>query len=148
MITMKIQGLKEIQQALRELLPERSAKAVMSRVLMKYARPMAQEAAAAAPVRSGRLRVSVKAGIKLSRRQRAMHRKVDPNDVEVFVGAGPLPQAHMSEYGTSREQARPFLRPVWDRHKGTILERVGRDMWTEIAASVTRRAKRLAGGGS
>jgi hypothetical protein len=76
-----------------------------------------------------------------------MHRSAFKNDkaaAEVFIGAGSLPQAHMTEFGTAKMAPRPWARPVWDAHKGTVLLDLGSDLWTEIEAAAARRARKAA----
>lgn len=90
-IKFKIDGLKEIQVALRQL-PDATAKNVMRRILRKRAKPIADRAKSLAPVDDGELKDSIAVSTKLNKRQRSRHRKPDKDDVEVFVGAGPLPQ--------------------------------------------------------
>lgn len=147
--TFKVDGLKEVQDALRGLLPDRTARNVMRRVLTKQAKIVAAAAQSKAPKRLRQLEESIQVG-KLSARQRAQHRRVDPNDVEVFVGAGVLPHAHLQEYGSSIHGAQPFMRPAWDENKQKIIESIKGDMWQEIrkaAERLARKQARAAGGG-
>lgn len=144
--TVKIEGLKDVQAALSEL-PKATGKNVLRRVLRKRAQPMAQAAAANAPVEAGTLKASIGVGTKLTRRQAAQHRKMFANDrasVEIFVGAGGLPQAHLQEFGTSEHAPQPFLRPAFDAHKDAILDGVKDDLWSEIDKAAKRLAKKLA----
>jgi HK97 gp10 family phage protein len=145
-MTVHVEGLSEVQEALRSMLPDRTARAVMKRVLLKRAEPIATRARALAPRRSGRLKISIVAGSSLTRRQRMQTPKTDPDDVEVFVGAGPVAQAHLQEFGSSVHKAQPFMRPAWDSVRGTILSGLGSDMWTEINKSAARLARKTAKG--
>ena len=141
--SLRLEGLAEVQTALRELLPDRTARNVMKRVLTKQAKLVMTSAQEKAAVRTQQLRKSIKVG-KLSARQRAQHRRVDPNDVEVFVGAGVLPQAHLIEYGSSKITAQPFMRPAWDENKTKIVESIKADMWEEIRKAAERAARKAA----
>lgn len=144
----KMEGLSELKDALREL-PDATAKNVLRRVGRKALAPMEDKARQAAPMLHGALVVSITTGTQLSRRQRSMHQKLGPNDVEIFMGAGALPQAHMMEFGTVDVTPRPFMRPAWDTGKGDLLERIKADLWMEIekaAARLARKAARAAGG--
>lgn len=140
--TVHIEGLAEVKTALRELLPDRTARNVMKRVLTQMAQPIAATAESLAPKRTGRLKRRIGVGTKLSRRQRAMHRRVDQNDVEVFVGAGPLPQAHLREYGADHHVAQPFMRPAWDMHKAGVVSGIADAMWREIEKAAARQARK------
>lgn len=142
----KIEGLKEVQKALREL-PKSTAKNVMRRILRARAQPIADAAKDRVPVAQGDLKNSIAVSTKLSRRQKAKHRKANPHDVEVFVGPGTHPQAHMQEFGTSQFPAQPFMRPAWDSERKNVLTGIAGDLWKEIgkaAQRLARKAQRLA----
>jgi HK97 gp10 family phage protein len=148
MITVKVEGLKEVQAALREL-PNATAKNVMKRVLLRRAQPVADVAKGLVRVFEGHLQHSINVSTNLTRRQKARHRKVDRDDVEVFVGPGTDPAAHLNEFGSSHQTAHPFMRPAWDQTKDDLLEGVAADMWEEIeraAARLARKTARLARG--
>lgn len=142
-VTIKIEGLKELQDALREL-PKSTGKNVMRRVLLARAEPVAEAARQLVPIDKGNLQASINVSTRLTRRQRGRHRKVHRDDVEVFVGPGSNPAGHLQEFGTSRHPAQPFMRPAWDRAKDAVLEGIKEDMWAEIEKVVQRRAKRAA----
>jgi HK97 gp10 family phage protein len=142
-VKVKIEGLKEVKAALREL-PDATAKNVMRRVLRKAGEPIAAAARSLVPVAQGDLRDSIAVSTKLSKRQRKMYRKANKDDVEVFVGAGPHPQAHLQEFGTSDHPAQPFLRPAWDQHKRPVLDSIKAYMWTDIRKAAERLAKKAA----
>lgn len=134
---MKVEGLKEVETALRRL-PDATAKGIMRRVLREAGKPIADAARQLAPVAEGDLRDSIAVSTKLSQRQRKKHRKGGKDDVEVFVGAGPHPQAHMQEFGTVDHPAQPFMRPAWDQNKRGALDGIKAAMWREIRKSVER----------
>lgn len=137
--TVRIEGLAETQAALRQL-PDATAKTVMRRILTTRAKPIAAAAEARAPVRRGKLKKSVRVGARLSRRQRAQHRKADPSDVEVFVGPGPLPHAHLQEFGSRRHGAQQYLTPAWEQNVNALLANIREDLWSEIARAADRLA--------
>lgn len=139
----KIEGLKEVQAALHEL-PKATAKNVMRRVLKERGKPIADAAQSRVPVDQGDLKRSIVVSTKLTRRQRGKHKKFGPNDVEVFVGPGAHPQAHMQEFGTSKEPAQPYMRPAWDQERMNVLEGIREDLWAEIEKAVARRARKAA----
>lgn len=139
----KIEGLKEVQAALRAL-PDATAKNVMRRILKKRGEPIAEAARSNVPVDQGDLKNSIAVSTKLSRRQKAKHRKGGPDDIEVFIGPGTHPQAHMQEFGTFKEPAQPFMRPAWDAEKTGVLEGIKDDLWTEINKAAQRLARKAA----
>lgn len=135
--TVKVEGLKALQTALQEL-PKATAQSVMLRVLKKRAQPIAEAAKQLVPVASGELRNSIVVSTKLTRRQLGQHEKAGPNDVEVFVGPGALPQAHLQEFGTFKEPPQPFMRPAWDAEKENTLKGIADEMWSEIEKAAMR----------
>lgn len=138
----RVEGLREIERALKEL-PKATGKTILRNALKKRAKPIADAARAAAPVRAvggGQLRDSIAVSTKLSRRQASLARKEGKSAVEVYAGAGPLPQAHLEEFGGPNNAPRPFMRPAWDQHKDGVLRGLADDLWK----SIERAARRLA----
>lgn len=133
----RIEGLSDLKYALQEL-PKATATNVVKRALINAAEPILSSAETSAPVRSGRLKASLMVGTKLSRRQKSQHKK--ESKVEVFVGAGPLPQAHLEEFGSVNNAPHPFLRPAWDGNKQAALDGIK----DEIAMQIEKARKRLA----
>jgi HK97 gp10 family phage protein len=142
-ITISIEGLAELQTALREL-PDATAKNVLRRVGKTRLAPMAERARQLAPVDQGELRDSIAVSTKLTRRQRSLHVKESPDAIEVFAGAGPHPQAHMQEYGTEHNAPQPFMRPAWDAERDGVLEGIKDDLWQEIEKAANRLARKRA----
>jgi HK97 gp10 family phage protein len=152
-VTVKIEGLRELDAALAEL-PKSTGKAVLRRVLKARAEPIASAMRGMAPddpaTGGNDLRSSIGVGTKLSRRQAGLHRKMfrdDKASVEMFVGAGPVPHAHLQEFGTSRHGPQAFARPAWDSGKGAILDGIAEDLWSEISKSAARLARKAARAG-
>lgn len=139
--TYRIDGLKELDEALREL-PKATGKNVLKRALTTAAAPVEAEAKRLVPVKSGKLRDSISIGPRLSKRQRGLNTPGSP--VEIFVGASALPHAHLQEFGTVKMRPRPFLRPAWDANKMKVLESIKGDLWQEIEKAAKRLAKKAA----
>jgi HK97 gp10 family phage protein len=145
-VKVKIEGLRELDQALGEL-PKATGKNVLRRVLRKAAQPIAEQARSLAPVLTHQLERSIGVGTKLTRRQRSLHRKMfrsDKASVEMFVGAGGVPQAHLREFGADGNPPRPFLRPAWDSNKMSALAQIRTDLAVEIDKSAKRLARKRA----
>ena len=145
-VTMKLEGFKELEREL-ERLSKSVGKAALRRALRKSAQPLADKMQAGAPVEEGDLRDSIGVSTKLSPRQSRLHRKMFRNDkasVEMFVGAGPLPQAHLQEFGTVKQSPQPFARPAWDADNKAMLERLKTDLWAEVEKSVARAERKAA----
>ncbi len=126
----RIEGLAQLQAKFREL-PNGTQKATLRRVGRKVLKPIADKARSMAPRLSGKLKQSIKVGTRLSRRQYLLRRGL-ADEVEVYAGAGPLPQAIMQEFGTSTQPAQPFMRPAWDAGKNQLLTDVKNELWAEI----------------
>lgn len=160
-ITFELVGLKECQDALKEL-PKATQRNVQIRALMRQARPIAAAARALAPVRFGHLRDSIIAttqrphGNKTPAQQafastlggggsiedaRAAAKAAGSSPVEVFVGPGRMPQSSLQEFGTKNHPPHPYMRPAWDLHQRVALGGIAQDLWDEIQKAVARRAK-------
>ncbi|WP_322990888.1 HK97 gp10 family phage protein [Hoeflea sp.] len=154
--TVKIEGLRELENALSEL-PKSTGKAVMRRTLKKAGEPIVDRWRSLAPddpkTGGNDYRSSIAVSTKLSKRQKSVHRKMfrdDKASVEMFVGAGPLPHPHQQEFGNVNHGPQPAGRPAWDEKQGEALEIVKSEMWTEIekaAKRLARKAARLTAGG-
>lgn len=138
--TVKVEGLRELERALKEL-PRATGKNVLRRALTKAGAPIEADAERLAPVRTGHLVQSIGTGRKLTRRQRKQHRPESP--VEVFVGAAE-PKAHLQEFGTGAGPAQPFLRPAFDSNKMRALDMVKTELATEIEKARARLARKAA----
>lgn len=144
-VTVKVEGLKELEKALKEL-PRATAKNVMKRVLIQAGQPVADQAEGLAPVNTGKLQKSIDIGVKLTRRQKSSSPK--QSAVEVYIGVGrSLPQGVFQEFGTAKNPPQPFMRPAWDGNKLGVLEKIKDLTWAEIkkaADRASRKAARLA----
>lgn len=144
MTRVRVEGLRELERSLGQL-PRATGRNVLRRILKKRAEPVVNKAQVLAPFEEGHLEESIKVGAKLSRRQKALHRKWGSSSaVEMFIGPGPHPQAVMQEFGTAFHPAQPFLRPAWDEHKRGMLDNFAADLWTEIEKAAQRAARRAA----
>jgi len=143
-----VEGLSELDRALGAL-PKSTGKAVLRRTLKKAGQPIADDAAAKAPVLTGALQISIGVGTKLTKRQSKLHRKMFKNDkasAEVFVGAGGLAQATQTEFGNEHQAAEPYMRPAWDGNKDKALDIIATELGGEIMKAAQRLAKKAARG--
>jgi HK97 gp10 family phage protein len=146
-VSAKVEGLAESEAALKDLVENlgvsnATAKNTIKRALTFAAQPIEEAARAAAPVRTGSLKVSIATSTKLSKRQRSQHTKTAP--VEVFVGAGPLPQAHLLEFGRANQAPQPFLRPAVDANIENVTQRFSDQLKLEIQKTAERARRKLA----
>jgi HK97 gp10 family phage protein len=140
-VTFKVEGLAQCEEALAAL-PAATTKNVLKRALMKAAEPVVTTAAAIVRKRTGRLGKSVTVSTKLSRRQKRQTQKT--SDVEVYVGAGPLPHAHIEEFGSIHEAPHPFLRPAIDANGTRVMNSFRDDLKAEIDKAMARQARKAA----
>lgn len=151
-VSVKVEGFRELEKALSDL-NQSTAKGVVRRSLKKAAEPVAQRMRDMAPEDDGNLRNSIGISSKLSKRQKSQHRRMfgtSPSAVEMFMGAGALPQAHLQEFGTFSQAPQPFARPAWNAGKEMVLVRLKGILGSEIlktAQRAARRAAKLAKGG-
>ncbi|KQI66965.1 hypothetical protein AN189_18085 [Loktanella sp. 3ANDIMAR09] len=141
---MSLRGFAELDRQL-ERLTTAAGKGAMRRALKTAAQRIADGAAARADRVSGDLAESFAVSAKLSKRQAAMHRRFKSSTaVEMFIGAGPLPQAHLEEFGSVNQAPTPMLRPSWDAGRDEMLDRLGREMWVEVTKSIGRAERKAA----
>ncbi|WCS66495.1 tail component [Caulobacter phage TMCBR2] len=152
-VGMTLQGLDELEAALREL-PTRLAKNTLRRSLLKAAKIMEEAMAGNAP--SNRLRVRIVTSASLSKRQRAMSPiKRKPSEVTVYVGSRPLRHAHLVEFGSGPRYnkagayrgsmpAHPYVRPGFDSTAMPVIVEFGRILGPEIERTAARYAKKQA----
>ena len=135
--TVKIEGLKEIDEALGQL-GKATGRNVMRRVALKRLEPMADAMRAKAPVDQTHLRDSITVTTKNPKRNRKR------SEVEAHAGPGRHPQAHLQEFGTQHHGPQPFARPAWDGGKDALLDGIREDFWDEISKAAARQAKKTA----
>jgi HK97 gp10 family phage protein len=156
--TFKIEGLRELENALREL-PKATAKNVARRALVKALTPMEARAEALAPELTGDLRRGFSVGTKLSRRQMQEHRREigttpvatlygwrsnPSNAVYVFMGPRGSPKSIVQEFGSATNPAQPYMRPAWDGGHAQALASIRDDLAEEIEKARARLARKTA----
>lgn len=144
--TFRVEGLKELEKALLEL-KTATARRLVRKNLMAAAEPMADAARALVPddpaTTGYDLGRSIAVSTKLSRRQRKKARRIVKSGVEVFMGSGPLPHAHLQEFGTVNHAAQPFMRPAWDAHKDGVVDAMREATWADIEMIAKRNARKV-----
>lgn len=135
---LKVTGMRALMNGLEDL-QRVFTKDVQRKILRKHAEPIASRARELVPHDTGELRDSITVSDRLSKRQYGLHRKAHPDDVEMFAGAGALPQAHLQEFGTYRVPAQPYMRPSWDAVRDAMPDGIAKDLWAYVAASVKKR---------
>ncbi|MES2494634.1 MAG: HK97-gp10 family putative phage morphogenesis protein [Pseudomonadota bacterium] len=144
--TVKIEGLADLDEALRSL-PKSTSRSVLRSAGVIALKPVIEAAREYVPVDEGDLRDSLTVTTRLSRRQRRKEAKQDKEGkptVQLYAGAAALPHAHLVEFGTSTMPAQPFLRPAWEREKLNVLKILGAQLGIKIDKAVKRLARKAA----
>lgn len=159
-----VSGFRELEAALAEL-PKATGRNVLKRTLIKAGQPIAERARELVPVQSGQLKSSImisprikntvgyaeysaamRAGLGKEAAVRALRdvrRSAKGSFAEMFVGPA-VPAGfygHLVEFGTSRTQAQPFMRPAWDAMQGRALAIIRAELGNEIIAAARRIAR-------
>jgi len=132
--TMRIEGAKELDRVLKKL-PKKIRGKVLRQALMAGAGVIRKAMRQRAPVLTGKLKMSIAA-----RRDRAAER----GGASVAVKVGPLGRGFygmFTEFGTSRQPARPWARPAFEESKRAALDKTG----GQLGKAIEREAARLAG---
>lgn len=147
--TVKLTGFKELEVELANL-SKSAGKGVLRRALKKSAKPLAdmmQNLAPRGETSSDDLADSIAISTKLSKRQAAKHRRMFRDtkaSVEMFVGPGPDPAAWNQEFGNINHGAQPFVRPAWDQDRMKLLDRLSKELWSELDKSIARAERKAA----
>jgi HK97 gp10 family phage protein len=144
-LTYRLQGVEGVSAALLEL-PKATAGNNGRAALRAGAQPILAEFQATAPRLTGHLVESAGISTKLSRRQRGLHRKRDDgrDNLEMFVGAGPNPQAIQQEFGNEDHPAQPSLTPAWENNKREAIDIIAKTLWDGVRKSAARLARKTA----
>lgn len=143
-VSFKISGGKEAERALMEM-PKATAKNAGRRALRAGAAPILEDFQRRAPRLTGQLVDTAGISTKLTRRQRSKHkRQMSRDHVEMFVGAGPNPQAVQQEFGNESHAAQPSLIPAFENNKRKSIDIIGRSIWVEIEKAAKRIRRKMA----
>lgn len=145
-VTMKIEGLRELDAALGEL-----SKAVARNTLIRVGKsalePMAEVARSLAPddpeTGGNDLRHSINVGTKLTTRQKRLAKKEPKDFATVYMGTAD-PAGVQQEFGNVNHGPQSFMRPAFQQEAQGTIERVAKGLKPEIDKSVARaRARAL-----
>lgn len=173
LVTVSIDGLRELDQALGQL-TKATARNVVKRVLVKAGAPIAEAASHMAPKDTGELSSSVVVSSKVQNsvgkaeyaeamRQglgkdaalkalRGARRSAKGKDSFGVVLVGPT-QAKtkkdaikriVQEFGSVNQPGQPYMRPAWDQNKDKALDIITGELGGEIQKAAARAAKRAA----
>jgi HK97 gp10 family phage protein len=141
-MAIKMEGLADLERALAEL-PKATGKATLRRVLKKAAAPVEAAMVKRAPKRTGALKVSIRTGTKLTKRQQQFAKAEGKSSSEIYIGTAD-PSAIPQEFGTFKEGAQPFGRPAWEETQDGALVTIADELGGEIEKSRARLAAKAA----
>lgn len=164
-VRLKIEGLADLEKSLDNL-SKAVGRNVLRRSMRKAAEPMAEMARELAPVRTGKLRESIKFGSLLNGSQRKLQRKLTLEErtaIELFLGPSYVKGSggrvgHLVEFGTKPHlngglfpgtmhpgtAPQPFMRPAFDAEARPTIDRLGPILWSEIEKAAARAARKAA----
>jgi HK97 gp10 family phage protein len=153
-LTVHVDGLDGILDALEEIPKIATEKNVVRRALVDAAEPIRAAWSELAPYDATdqglHLRDSVVVSTKTASKQGDS--SAPPGGVTVFIGPRADPPRHhgiFMEFGTFKDIAQPSGRPAYDSKKYETINLIGFFMWVQIDATaqrLSRRAARLAQG--
>lgn len=138
----KMEGLAALEAALLEL-PKATGKATLRRVLKNAAKPVEAAMVAKAPELTGALKISIRTGTKLTKRQQRLAKKEGKSSSEIYVGTAD-PAGIAQEFGTFDQNAQPFARPAWEETQDGALATIAGELGGEIEKSANRLAAKAA----
>lgn len=157
-VSIKVEGLKELNDALAEL-PKATGRNVLKRTLTKALIPMERVAEGLAPALTGQMRKTIEVSTKLTKRQTSQHKsefggkavktaegyRSDPKtEVFVFMGPASSSKSIVQEFGSVNQSPQPYMRPAWDGGKSGALNSIKEDLWKEIDTAAKRLARKAA----
>lgn len=148
-MTVKVEGLGGLLEALQELPKKVTQKAVVRRALIKSAEPIRSLWAALAPYDASDQGLHLRDSVVVS--AKSVSRQGDPGAapgaVTVYIGPNKNLARHhgiFMEFGTFKDRAQPSGRPAFDTRKEESLHLLGYYMWVEIDGSAQRLAAKAA----
>lgn len=162
-LRMQLVGFEDMRNALTDL-PDRVAMNTVQNALIEAAEPVAEDASALAPRRTGRLARAIKVVKKLKKTAQSQSNKSkggkDSTEAHITpygekFGGRSAPQAHLVEFGTGPRfqkksgkfvgnmPAQPFLRPAWDRGKKPLISRFGKALGILIKEAAEKVFKKV-----
>lgn len=137
MISMKFEG-DDIARALAQL-SQRASRTVLREALLGVAEPMADDMGRGAPREPGQPDLA-------DNIQFGPTRVGEQGDVSVGIG---VPRSFFydwfQEYGTVKQSAHPFYRPVFDSQVNRTITNIGDAIWTELAWKGVSRSSSVGG---
>lgn len=140
MISLRVEGGDRLAKTLNEL-PNRVSRSVQRQALAAGAERLQQRVSATAPRDPGTPDLAANIGVTTD------VRRTGRGDVGVGVG---VPRGFFydwfNEFGTSKQQARPFWRPAFDSEGPRIIKLVAAEMWAALISKGAGSGRGSGGG--
>jgi HK97 gp10 family phage protein len=157
-----IEGFDVLNAVLQEL-PRATQRNVLKKAARQALQPTFEQARDSAPVRTGKLRESVRMEVGMddpgyrARARASFKAKGHARGVKKTKGGGNILasikvggrgafHAPFVEFGTVKMAADPFLRPAFDSDAGSMVDRLRQFFGVEVRKAAARKAKKLAKG--
>jgi len=146
-LTVKVEGLRELEKAFDEFESNANRKNIARRALANAGEPVADAANASAPTATGFLAKSYTTSSKLTKRQKKLDknfwRERDGKPLVVaYIGTNARAGVYQ-EFGTENHRAQPHFRSAWEAGKMGVLNRVKSSIKIELKKA-SDRARRKA----
>lgn len=145
----RLEGANALDATLAEL-PQLVERPVLGRALRRALAPFDKTVRSRAPYLTGELRDSFNLGghEKLTGRQKKLVRGQRPDKYQELIHYGTAdPAGFLSEFGTSRQKAKPFFRSAWEAHKDDLQRDIGAELGKNVVDGAIRAAARNKGRG-
>ena len=137
MMKIKLQGMKELEENLFKM-KSSTAKSNVRAAMKQAMEPMARAARAKAPVLTGGLQE----GISITSRGRPP--APGKSSVEMLMGPKGGAKSIVSEFGSFKDVAQPYMRPAWDGGNLRMLDEFGALLFSRVEDSLARSAAKAA----
>lgn len=140
-VTVKIEGLADLEKALLDIEKRTTRKSIGRRVLKKAGQPLADDMNAKAPEGEGDLSGSYAVSTKLNKSQKRATRREKKDDVFMYVGTND-PAGLQQEFGNVNHGPQAHVRPAWDGGKAGALDTIKQELGSEIMKAAKRQARK------
>ena len=130
-LTMKVEGLDELNRRLNRLESKQIKKAVRSSAMFATS-PMLKKMKSKVPVEDGPLKKSLGRQSRFFRRGQIFSMRIGIRSKQSPDGSWPSVYGPMIENGTLKMAAQPFMRPAFDENYRATIDRFGQSLGEKV----------------
>ena len=130
-LTMKVEGLDELNRRLNRLESKQIKKAVRSSAMFATG-PMLKKMKSKVPVEDGPLKKSLGRQSRFFRRGQIFSMRIGIRSKQSPDGSWPSVYGPMIENGTLKMAAQPFMRPAFDENYRATIDRFGQSLGEKV----------------